>query len=350
VIHSLSDYDYCLPQDLIAQKPSCRRSESRLLVLRRADGSVHHSIFRELPKFCQPGDLLVLNDTKVVAARLMGRRQTGGKVEVFLLERVHRQERGVDYFRAMIKPLGRLKTGEAIYFKKGFSCVLVDPKEKIVAFRGCRAEDVMEVAGQIPLPPYIRRKPTASDKERYQTVYARRAGAVAAPTAGLHFTKRLLGQLKKEGVRIAPLTLHVNFATFSPVHVEDVRDHKMAAEVYQIPASTVEAVRSAKRRGDRVVAVGTTAAKALEDAAHKILGPGPAQRVSCESRLFITPPYDFKIVDALITNFHLPRTTLIMLVAAFAGPRGRDFILRAYQEAILAGYRFYSYGDAMLVA
>lgn len=346
MIQRLSDFDYSLPEELIAQKPARCRESSRLLVLGRPDKGVRHGFFRELPRWLLPGDLLVLNDTKVLPARLLGRRLTGGSVEVFLLERDPSMSRGVEHFRAMIRPLGRLKVGETIIFRKGFSCDLVDPVKKIVAFRGSSARDAMEAVGQIPLPPYIRRQPCASDKKRYQTVYAKNEGAVAAPTAGLHFTQKLLQKIRKKGVRVTSLTLHVNYATFAPVRAEDIRDHRMAPEVFEIPAATLEAVRRAKKRGGRVIAVGTTVTKALEDAADQILRPGPAERVARESRLFISPPYAFKVVDALITNFHLPRTTLLMLVSAFAG---RDVVLRAYQEAIRAKYRFYSYGDAMFI-
>lgn len=342
----LSEFDYALPLELIAQKPCDRRDRSRLLVLDRATGGVRHQIFRDILQFLAPGDLLVLNDTRVVAARLMGRRKSGGKVEVFLLGRAPSGERGVDYFRALIRPLGRLNSGETIFFEKGFSCFLVDPKEKLVAFRGCSGEDVMKAVGQIPLPPYIRRSPTALDKRRYQTVFAKSDGAVASPTAGLHFTQPLLERLKKKGVRVALLTLHVNYATFATVQTEDVRRHRMTAEAFEVPAATSEAVRRAKRSGNRVVAVGTTACKALEDAAAEILGAGPVRRVARESRLFIYPSYSFKVADALITNFHLPRTTLVMLVAAFAG---RDRLMKAYQEAVAMRYRFYSYGDAMFI-
>lgn len=337
----LSDYDYQLPEGLIAQEPTPRRDGSRLFVLSRQDRALQHARFFELVDFLEEGDLLVLNDTKVIPARLVGRRRSGGRVEILLLERLD----GVSY-RALIKPLARLKPGEEIDVG-GHSCKLRDPKEKIVEFAEALSAGVLKKIGSLPLPPYIRRPPAPSDARRYQTVFARQPGAIAAPTAGLHFTKRLLARLTAKGVRVSTLTLHVNYATFAPVRSDDIRKHVVGAEDFDIPAVTVEAVREAKKKGRRVVAVGTTVVKALEESAAVLLGDEPARRISGESRLFIYPPFFFKIVDALVTNFHLPRTTLLMLVSAFAG---YDFILQAYTEAVGQKYRFYSYGDAMLIS
>lgn len=345
----LSDFDYDLPAELIAQRPASRRDASRLLVLDRRTGAIGHRRFFELAACARSGDLLVFNDTKVAPARLLGRRQSGGKVEVLLLEKV--AGRGADeFFRALIKPLGRLKTGEEIFFGRGHSCFLEDPKEKIVRFRATlaasAAAEAMKEVGVLPLPPYIRRPATAADRRRYQTVYAQKEGAVAAPTAGLHFTRPLLRRLSSRGVASAFITLHVNYATFSPVHSDQIKDHRMSAEHFEIPSSTVAAVRRTRQRGGRVIAVGTTTAKALEDSAAFILSEGRPQGISRDSRLFIYPPFEFRVVDAMVTNFHLPRTTLLMLVSAFAG---QDAVRRAYREAVARRYRFYSYGDAMFI-
>ncbi len=341
----LSDFDYSLPQELIAQYPAYRRDSSRLLVLERFQKTIQHYRFRDIIDFFQKGDLLILNNTKVIPARLLGARGTGGKVEILLLRPAGRQGREQCY-HALIKPLGRLKEGEKIFLDKGFSCRLADAKEKLVGFNGTRPLAVMQKIGLIPLPPYIRRRPQAYDRSRYQTVFAKKEGAVAAPTAGLHFTKRLLRDLKRKGVKVAYLTLHVNYATFSPLRSEDIRKHRMHEEYYEIPARTVELIRKAKKDKRKVCAVGTTVCKALEENWSQWHEKGKTGRISGWSSLFIYPPFSFKVVDALITNFHLPRTSLLMLVSAFAG---RDFILEAYREAMSRGYRFYSYGDAMLI-
>jgi S-adenosylmethionine:tRNA ribosyltransferase-isomerase len=342
----VSDFDYTLPQALIAQAPAPRRDSSRLMVLDTDARSMDHRRFLELPRLLRPKDLLVLNDTKVVRARLLGRRSSGGRVEILLLDKVAGRTRRPVY-RALIKPLERLRRDEEIFFERGFSCRLLDPKERLVAFREGEAERAMAQVGHVPLPPYIRRPDRPRDRVRYQTVFARAPGAVAAPTAGLHFTWRLFKMLKARGVGVTTLTLHVGYATFAPVRSEEVAAHRTSAESYLISPETVAKIRRTRRSGGRVIAVGTTACKALEDAAGFILGPRrlPAP-IEGESALFIHPPYRFRVVEGLITNFHLPRTTLLMLVAALAG---RDFILRAYREAVAKQYRFYSYGDAMLI-
>jgi S-adenosylmethionine:tRNA ribosyltransferase-isomerase len=337
----LSDFDYFLPAHLIAQHPSSRRDRSRLCVLDRQKKSIAHKRFCDVLDFFLPGDLLVLNDTKVVRARLWGRRATGGRVEVFLLEPC-----GEERYRALIKPLGRLREQETIFFEKGFSCRLVDPKKKIVAFDPPGAKAAMAKAGVLPLPPYIRRSPSRSDKSRYQTVFAAKEGAVAAPTAGLHFTRNLLARIARKGVGVHFLTLHVNYATFSPVRSDDIREHRMETEYFEIPASTVAAIRKTREQGGRIFSVGTTVCKALEESASDLFQKGDPGPLNKGSRLFIYPPYSFKVTDALITNFHLPRTTLLMLVAAFAG---KSFMLEAYATARRHDYRFYSYGDAMLI-
>ncbi|PIZ84942.1 MAG: tRNA preQ1(34) S-adenosylmethionine ribosyltransferase-isomerase QueA [Candidatus Omnitrophica bacterium CG_4_10_14_0_2_um_filter_44_9] len=339
----LSDFDYVLPSGLIAQYPAYRRGSSRLFVINRPTRRFEHHRFFDIVNFLSKGDLLVLNDTKVLRARLLGRRHSGGKVEVLLLAP---QDKSYRRYRALIKPLSRLRKDEELLFDKGFSCRLTDPKEKIVEFQDARGPEVMEKIGLLPLPPYIERSPTLLDRRRYQTVFAKNEGAVAAPTAGLHFSKGLLVRLKEKGVEAAALTLHVNYATFSPVRSQDIRGHHMMPEYYEIPGETVARVRQAKKNRKRVVAVGTTVCKALEGRASDILADGGAFDLRGESRLFIYPTFSFKVVDSLITNFHLPRTSLLMLVSAFAGG---DLISEAYREAVLKKYRFYSYGDVMLI-
>lgn len=341
-MYKLSDFDYQLPQGLIAQSPVRPRDSSRLLVFDRAKKAIQHHRFRDIVGFFRKGDVLVLNDTKVMPARLLGHRRTGGKVEVLLLGQIDRSRR----YHALIKPLARLKEGEEIILNGGFSCELVDARKKIVEFKGVEPAFVMQKAGLTPLPPYIRRTPDPLDIRRYQTVFARNEGAVAAPTAGLHFTKRLLATLKKRGVKVVFLTLHVNYATFSPVRSDDIRGHKMSAEYFQISASTMASIVKAKKEKRRIFAVGTTVAKALEDGWRRKEKGKARARLAAWSRLFIFPPFSFKVVDALITNFHLPRTSLLMLVSAFAGRRP---ILEVYKEAMSHQYRFYSYGDAMLI-
>jgi S-adenosylmethionine:tRNA ribosyltransferase-isomerase len=348
-MHHLSDYDYELPVDRIAQAPASQRDASRLLVMERATGRLRDKRFFQLAEDLGPGDLLVFNDTRVVPARLLGRRATGGCVEILLLGPASQQLRrpARRTYRALIKPLGRLREGERILLDKGLVCRLLDPKNRIVDFGGLPAEYVMKKVGVLPLPPYVRRPPQEEDKTRYQTIFARRPGAVAAPTAGLHFTRWVLKTLKAKGVRTAFLTLHVGYGTFSPVHCHDIRCHEVHEEDFCISAATVKAIRRIKAtRGGRVIAVGTTVVRALEDAAEEILQDNRAVDIRRSSRLFIYPPYSFRVVDGLITNFHLPRTSLLMLVAAFGGQKA---VLEAYRHAIEGGYRFYSYGDAMLI-
>lgn len=341
-MNRLCDYDYVLPPELIAQYPAQQRDASRLLVLDRGRLTIEHRQFRQIIGFFKKGDVLVLNDTKVLPARLVGRRQTGGRVEVLFLRPLDEKR-----FEALIKPLGRLREGEDILLGDGFHVRLLDAKKKIIGVPKGRTSLLMKKFGQMPLPPYIRRLPERLDQRRYQTVFASRPGAVAAPTAGLHFTRRLLGRLKNKGVRVVPLTLHVNYATFSPVQCDDLSGHRMQEEYFEIPGLTVREIRRAKREHRRVFAVGTTVAKALEDGHDVLLDRRHPTKTICRwSKLFIRPPFTFQVVDALITNFHLPRTTLLMLVSAFAG---RDTIRRAYEEAIQQRYRFYSYGDAMLI-
>jgi S-adenosylmethionine:tRNA ribosyltransferase-isomerase len=337
-------FDYELPPHFIAQEPCAERDRSRLLVVRRADGMLNHRLFADLPDLLAAGDLLVLNDTRVIPARLVGRRdRTGGKWEGLFL---HETPDGL--WELMCQTRGQLTEGEAIVVEPGglrLTLVRQTPARRWLARpdEAAPALDLLRRHGQVPLPPYVRKgRAAAGDVERYQTVYARRPGAVAAPTAGLHFTPRVFERLDARGVGRAFVTLHVGEGTFAPIKVDDVAHHRMHREWGELPAATAEAITACRSRGGRVVAVGTTSVRVLETVA----ATGPVRPWSGETELFIYPPYEFRVVDALVTNFHLPRTSLLCLVSAFAGA---ELIRRAYQEAIAAGYRFYSYGDAMLI-
>ena len=334
------DFDYDLPAASIAQEPVAR-GESRLLVLDRS-GPERHARVRHLPRLLRPGDLLVLNDTRVIPARLFGRRGGGGGgMELLLVERLGERE-----WDALVKPGKRARPGTAIELGPGLAAEVV-AKGGEGRFRLRFSEPVephLERLGHVPLPPYIRRPDTAEDRERYQTVYARRPGAIAAPTAGLHFTEELLREIEAAGAGIARVTLHVGIGTFKPVSAERVEDHRMESERYEIGEEAAAAIHRARAGAGRVVAVGTTVVRTLESAA--LAGGGEVQAGRGATRLFITPGFRFQAVDALLTNFHLPRSTLLMLVSAFAG---RERLLAAYEEAIREGYRFYSYGDAMFV-
>lgn len=341
---TLSDYDYDLPEDLIAQHPVAERDGSRLMVLDPENRGIRHALFRDLPDFLQPGDCLVINETRVFPARLKGYRPgSGGAVEFLLLRREG------EVWEALVRPGRRLRVGAEVAFPEEDLTAVVEAVcesgRRLLRFRGSASvEEVLERKGRIPLPPYIRREDLPEDRERYQAVYARTPGAVAAPTAGLHFTPELLNRVRAVGVEIAPVLLHVGPGTFKPV-LEEAR-HEMDAEFFNVGADAADRVNRCRQRGGRVVAVGTTSVRALESAAVQD-GDGWALRPrSGWTRLFICPPYSFRLADVLITNFHLPRSTLLMLVSAFAG---RPFVLEAYREAVRQGYRFYSYGDAMLV-
>jgi S-adenosylmethionine:tRNA ribosyltransferase-isomerase len=343
------DFDYELPGDRIAQHPAPRRDDSKLLVLDRHRGDVEHARFRDLATRFRPDDLLVFNDTRVVPCRLIGSKETGGRVELLLLEPVAAPGQG-ETWRCLLQVARKPAVGSRLRFGDTAQAVVLGRDEEGWTVRFDTAgEDLpalLDRIGRMPLPPYIRRDdsdPDAPDRERYQTVYARDPGAVAAPTAGLHFTKELLSTLSDAGVRTARVTLHVGAGTFLPVRVERVEDHRMHSEKFDLPEETVEAIHATRERGGRVVAVGTTVVRTLEGSAGED-GALRAGRGSCD--LFIYPGYRFRVVDAMITNFHLPRSTLLMLVCAFAGRRA---VLAAYHEALRAGYRFYSYGDAMLV-
>jgi S-adenosylmethionine:tRNA ribosyltransferase-isomerase len=346
-VFALADYDYELPEALIAQKPAAQRDRARLLRVERATGRISHHRFEAIGDLLAPGDLLVANDTAVVPARLLGRKESGGQVEVLLVDYAGGRPDGGRFCCAcLIKSSKPVRAGTRIRFEDGLLGEVTERGEEgwqVVFSGGGDARDLLERVGHVPLPPYIRRADAPADRQAYQTVYAARRGAAAAPTAGLHFTERLLAALGARGIRMAFLTLHVGYGTFAPVRTEDIRRHRMHAERFTLPQATTEAVAAAKREGRRVVAVGTTVVRTLEAAA------GADGRVAAGSGLcdlFIYPGYRFKAVDAMITNFHLPKSTLLMLVSAFAG---RDFILSAYREAVRRGYRFFSYGDAMVV-
>ncbi len=339
--YSVSAFDYPLPQHLIAQRPLADRAASRLLVLSRATGAIEHRPFRDFPTFLAPGDVLVVNATRVILARLIGRRSNGRPAELLL---VHPEPDGT--WLAMVHPGGKLKTGRTIAFGEDTAAEVMDVVGgglRRVRFSGSLdVNGVMARYGSVPLPPYIGRPADEEDRERYQTVYAHTDGSVAAPTAGLHFTPELLDQIKGRGVTVAEVTLHVGPGTFKPVEVEDPGQHVMHAEWYEVPQATAEAIQQTKAAGRRVWAAGTTVVRTLETAA----AAGGVRTGSGWTDLFIRPPFAFRAVDALLTNFHLPRSTLLMLVAAFAG---YEHTMAAYQEAIAREYRLYSYGDAMAV-
>jgi S-adenosylmethionine:tRNA ribosyltransferase-isomerase len=352
----LSDFYYNLPKELIAQYPAHKRDESRLLVLHKDTGIIEHRIFKEITDYLNPGDLLVLNNTKVLAARLMGRKETGGKVEALMLKPVQ----GAVEHEVLLKPARGCRAGSKIIFGKGelkAEIVRIENARRFLKF-DCNGDlgKVLDKIGEMPLPPYIKRGTIDSDSERYQTVYASKSGAVAAPTAGLHFTKELLGDISKKRVDVDYVTLHVGYGTFRPVISEDIEGHKMEKEYFEIEEKVIDKLKNKK---GRAIAVGTTSCRVLEtvfrdgSGANRksvpygtVLASAPEPSLSGWTELFIYPGYRFKSVDGLLTNFHLPKTTLLMLVAAFCG---RELLFKAYEEAIKEKYRFYSYGDAMLI-
>ncbi|MBF0593493.1 MAG: tRNA preQ1(34) S-adenosylmethionine ribosyltransferase-isomerase QueA [Candidatus Omnitrophica bacterium] len=332
---TLSDFDYHLPDGLIAQYPSVRRDGARLLVVDRRTSTIRHDIFCNVGRYLPLKSLIVVNDSKVIPARLLGHKpRSGGQVEIFLLKSL-----GGRRYEAMIRPLKKVNEGEILQFDGGVTARLVDRAARVVEFDCDDVLGALEIAGHIPLPPYIKRPDESSDRINYQTVYARPAGSVAAPTAGLHFTKPLMVALKKSGHAFSRVTLHVNYGTFKPVEAEDVVSHPMHSEDYVMSAATIKSLCLAKEQCRPVVAVGTTSCRVLESYAR-------TGEVKASTRLFMYPGAEFKIVDALITNFHLPKSTLLMLVSAFGG---LELIRRAYAEAVSEKYRFYSYGDAMLI-
>ena len=341
----LDDYDFSLPEELIAQQPVARRDASRLMCLDRRSGSISERQFSSILNCFRSGDVLVVNDTRVIPARLLGQKVTGGKIEIFLVRRI--ETAAAEEWLCLTKSSKSPRPGTVVSLTDDFSAEILEeaaPSYRKVRFT-CRGDFMQRVEeiGHLPLPPYIKREDRQEDRSRYQTVFAREDGAVAAPTAGLHFTAEILQQLRDAGVQIVPLTLHVGLGTFLPVRVENILEHKMHAELYYVPQATADAVNLARDEGRRVFALGTTSARALETAAtedgHLLAGRG-------ESEIFIYPGYRFKLVDALITNFHLPKSTLLMLVSAFAG---REFVLSAYRQAVVERFRFFSYGDCMLI-
>jgi len=341
----LSDYEYTLPKELIAQVPAAQRDLSRLLVLGRRSGEIEHRHFGDLISYLNEGDALVLNETKVFPARLLGEKEgTGARVELFLL-----RERDEGTWETLVRPGRRIPVGTHLSFGGGrLRCRVIGLTEsggRVVRFDKVDGsfEDALAEIGKMPLPPYIHREAEDSDVQRYQTVYAKKKGAVAAPTAGLHFTPELLDRIREKGVSIIPVILHVGIGTFRPVTAPDPRDHPMESEYHEVSESAAAHIGRIKASGGRIVAVGTTVVRTLETVAKD---DGSVKSGAGWTKKFIYPPYDFRVVDALVTNFHLPKSTLLMLVAAFAG---REFVLKAYEEAIQRRYRFYSYGDAMLV-
>jgi len=337
-----SDFDYYLPKESIAQHPLAQRDVSRLFVVKRESGTFEHRRFFELPEYFSRGDLLILNDTRVIPAKLIGRRKTGGLVQGLLLNPF-----GADSFSMLLK--GKFKPGDKVYFKgKTLVAELIEKNEEgiwKVRFEGDNPLTTIEKIGRAPLPPYIEREKAGDvylrqDLEKYQTVFARKKGAIAAPTAGLHFTERVLSELMKKGVEIHYITLHVGLGTFKPVETERFEEHRMHSERYTVSPETLSAIKKAKKGKRKVFAVGSTSARTLETVARD------EEKLSGFTDLFIHPPFEFRFVDALITNFHLPKSTLLMLVCAFAD---KELIMQAYRQAIDLKYRFYSYGDAMLI-
>jgi S-adenosylmethionine:tRNA ribosyltransferase-isomerase len=346
----LNDYNYDLPDNLIAQKPADQRDHSKLLFLDKETGKLSHHKFYEIYDLLLPTDLLVLNDTQVIPARLFGKKNTGGKAEVFILDYPGDRKNAACnelVLRCLIKTSKRPRNGTPLIFGRGLQARVVNCQEEIYTVKfSCKDnfESLLDRIGHVPLPPYIKRNDCEDDRTSYQTVYASQKGAVAAPTAGLHFSKNLLKKIAEKGVGIVTVTLHVGYGTFLPVRVSDIRDHKIHSEWYSISKNTADAINRAKTKGRRIIAVGTTCVRALEyasdDEGNLAHGGG-----SCD--LFIYPGYRFKVIDAMITNFHLPKSTLLMLVSAFAG---RENILNAYRTAIDKKYRLFSYGDSMFIA
>ena len=341
----VKDFTYHLPQDLIARHPPAQRGGSRLMLLDRLSGSISEDTFSNLQDYLRPGDLLVMNDTRVIPARLFGRKPTGGMVEIFLLRRL---SSGQELWECLLKSSKKMREGQEILLESGMIAIVRSrsvSENWLVEFCGHEPFDIwVEREGHIPLPPYLQRDDCSNDRERYQTVIARQPGAVAAPTAGLHFTHELLTRLATKGIETTFLTLHTGLGTFQPVRVENVEEHKIHTERFVIPPDTAELVKRTKAAGGRVIAVGTTSARTLEYSAQQ---SGVVAAGSGEADIFIYPGYHFKVVDALVTNFHLPESTLLMLVSALAG---REHVLEAYREAIERGFRFYSYGDAMFIS
>ena len=336
-----SDFNYHLPQELIAQNPLPERSASRLLCLDKKTGEIKDNQFNDFIDLIKPGDLLVFNDTKVIPARLFGVKATGGKIEI-LIERILDEHHAIAHIRASKAP----KQNSVISLDKGFSCTVLEKADTLYRLKFFGANSVqamLEQIGHIPLPPYIDRQDNESDICRYQSIFAKHSGAVAAPTASLHFDQRMLERLKNSGVNFTFVTLHVGSGTFQPVRTEELIQHHMHKEYYEVSQEAVKAIHHTKSIGGRVIAIGTTAVRSLESASKT----GVLKTCAGDTDLFITPGYRFKVVDALLTNFHLPESTLLMLVSAFAG---YENVMTAYRHAICESYRFFSYGDAMFIS
>ena len=339
----LEEFDYALPSSLIAQYPPPERGQSRLMVLRRDSGEIRHRAFQDIPEFLRPGDLLVTNNSRVLPVRLMGQREDGKRCEFLLIP----PRNGIQsVWEALVKDSKKMKPGTRVRFGKDF-CAVVDEvtngKGQLRFPDTVAVTDHLQKTGRIPLPPYIKREDEPLDRERYQTIFAENDGSIACPTAGLHFTQDLVLSLRALGVKMTSITLHVGVGTFAPVRAEQVEEHSMESEWIEISEETRQVIEQTRRMGGRVIAVGTTTTRALESFVdrdgHLRSGNGPTS-------LFIHPPYRFRVIDGLITNFHLPKSTLVMLVSAWAG---RDVLMKAYREAVQKKYRFYSYGDAMLI-
>lgn len=337
----LSDFNYDLPEELIAQHPYDKRDEARLMVLNREKQTIENKIFRDVIDYLNPGDCLVINDTKVIPARLYGKKETGARVEFLLLNQTEN-----DIWEVMVRPGRKLLKGAKVTFGDGILEaeileILEGGNRKVKFTYNGIFNEILDKIGLMPLPPYI--KESLQEKDKYQTVYARDLGSSAAPTAGLHFTEELLEKIKQKGITIAKVTLHVGIGTFRPVKVENIEEHKMHSEHFYIKQGDVEKINETKRNGKRVIAVGTTSCRVLESIADEF---GYVKKIEEDTSIFIYPGYKFKCIDGLITNFHLPESTLLMLVSALAG---RDYILKAYNKAVEDKYKFFSFGDAMII-
>ena len=338
----LEDYNYHLPQNLIAEKPEKKREDSKLLIFNKEQNSVKHSHFFDIINFLNEGDVLVVNNSKVVPARLWGKKESGGKVEVLILNYFKQKD---NILSCLIKASRRPKPGSVLFFENGITAKVLshDKNHNILDFSSVdNLDNYLDKFGSIPLPPYIKRAPEKNDKKDYQTVYAKEKGSVASPTAGLHFSEELIKKIKKKGIKVKELTLHISYGTFSPVRSLDIRNHKMHSEYFSIPEDLKEEIILAKKENRRVIACGTTSLRTLEFAFKENSFKNEGL---CD--LFVYPGFKFKVVSSLITNFHLPKSTLIMLVSAFAG---RENILSLYNEAIKRNYKFFSYGDAMFIS
>lgn len=338
----VSDFDYELPEELIAQHPYDKRDEARLMVLHRDTKEIEHKVFKDIIDYLEPGDCLVINDTKVIPARLYGKKDTGANVEFLLLKRIEN-----DDWEAMVRPGNKLKTGAKVTFGDGLlNAEVLDTlpggNRKVRFTYNGIFNEILDQIGLMPLPPYIKEN-IKEENEKYQTVYAKYEGSAAAPTAGLHFTEELLEKIKEKGIDIAKVTLHVGIGTFRPVKVENVEEHQMHSEHFFVKQSEADKINKARETGNRVIAVGTTSCRVLESASDE---NGKVKEIETDTSIFIYPGYKFKCVDCLITNFHLPQSTLIMLVSTLAG---KEFIMKAYNEAVKEKYKFFSFGDAMFI-